>query len=62
MYPTTIDKNLKMSDIIPIFYNSLMSILRIPMLYPSQASSITIYHINTGHTLLKKLLFHFEVS
>jgi hypothetical protein len=61
MYPTTIDKNLKVFDTIPIFHNSVMSIFRIPVLDPCQAFSIAIYHVNIGLTLLKKLLFHFEL-
>jgi hypothetical protein len=56
MYPSTIEKNLKMLDIIPVFYNSLMSILGVPMVNHPRAACISIYHAKIMQTLLKILL------
>jgi hypothetical protein len=46
MYPPTIEKNLKVLDIIPVFYNSLMSILGVPLVNYSRAACISTYHAN----------------
>jgi hypothetical protein len=56
MYPSTIEKKLKVLDIIPIFYNSLKSILGISMVNHSRAVCISIYHARIMQTLLKRLL------